>query len=222
MAYGSCVGSKFYEDGRVRAFHGNTVVADITPDCSAYNAMCTLRRMVLDAGLDDYYIQLPADSYHMTLIQGINDQNRGPDRWPPALALDATMKEADDYFTAAIERAVLPGKVRMKFSEVKATKSCILARLIPADESQEKLLRDFRDRAAREIGLFIPKHETYRFHISLAYTRVVPEGETAERLEALVAKMNDFLETQPEFLIGEPYIAYFRDMFAFSPERIER
>ncbi|MBR3837895.1 MAG: DUF1868 domain-containing protein [Clostridia bacterium] len=222
MTYGSCVGSKFYEDGRVRRFHGNTVVSDITPACSAYNAMCTLHKMVLEAGLDDYYIQLPADSYHMTLIQGINDENRGPNRWPPALPLDATMKDADDYFTAAIRRAVLPGKVRMKFHEVKATKSCVMAYLVPADEAEEKILRDFRDRAAREIGLFIPKHESYRFHISLAYTRVVPEGEAAERVAALVAKMNEYLAHQPEFFIGEPYIAYFRDMFAFSSQRIER
>ena len=219
MTYGRDIGKKFYEDGTVRRFVGNTVVADITPEVPAYGVMRRLNQMVEEAELTDYLILLPADSYHMTVIQGINDQSRGPDRWPPALPVTATMEEADAYFAAAINRAGLPGPARMKFSDIFAGSGCVLAQLDPADAEQEKILRDFRDRAATEIGLFIPNHRTYKFHISLAYIRVIPEGEAAQRLQELVQKMNAILAAEPPFLTTAPYIAYFNDMFAFSPKR---
>ncbi len=222
MTYGKTIGIRFYEDGSARRFDGNTVVADVTPEVPAYQVMRKLESMVLDAGFGDNYILLPADSYHMTVLQGINDQNRGPDRWPSALPLDATMEQADAYFADAVRRAGLPGPVRMRFQELTAGASCIVARLLPADESQEKILRDFRDRTAKELGHFIPGHETYRFHISLAYTRVVPEGEDAQRLAELKQECNALLAAQPPFETTAPYIAYFKDMLSYSHVPIPR
>ena len=216
MTYGKTIGVRFYEDGSVRRFSGNTVVADVTPELSAYPVMRRLETMFREAGLIDHYIMLPADSYHMTLFQGINDQNRGPDRWPAALPLDATMEQADEYFADAVRRAGLPGPVRMRFAELSAGATCVTARLEPADAAQEKLLRDFRDRAAAELGHRIPGHESYRFHISLAYTRIVPEGADAERLAALKQACTALLAAQPPFETTAPYIAYFNDMLAFS------
>ena len=39
MTYGSTIGEKFYEDGSVRRYPGNTIVADILPGCGAYDVM---------------------------------------------------------------------------------------------------------------------------------------------------------------------------------------
>ena len=205
-----------------RRFAGNTVVADITPEVPAYQVMRKLGTMVVDAGLRENYVFLPADSYHMTVIQGINDQNRGPNRWPSALPVDATMEQADAYFAAAVNRAGLPGPVRMRFEELHTGPSCVIAHLQPADETQEKILRDFRDRVADELGHRIPGHETYHFHISLAYTRVVPEGADAERLAALKEEVDALLAAQPPFETTAPYIAYFDNMLAFSHVPIPR
>ena len=222
MTYGKTIGIRFYEDGSARRFSGNTVVADVTPEVPAYPVMRKLEQMVLDAGFRENYILLPADSYHMTVSQGINDQNRGPDRWPAALPPDATMEQADAFFAAAVNRAGLPGPVLMRFDELYAGPTCVIAHLQPADETQEKILRDFRDRAAAELGLRIPGHETYRFHISLAYTRIVPEGADAERLAALKKEINALLAAQPPFETTAPYIAYFNDMLAYSHEPVPR
>ena len=41
-------------------------------------------------------------------------------------------------------------------------------------------------------------------------------------MEALVAKIDAFLAQQPAFETGVPYMAYFADMMAFSPDRMER
>ncbi len=222
MEYGATIGKKFYEDGRVRRYPGNTVVADILPGCKAYDVMVQLRQWVADAGLTDYLILMPEDSYHMTLLRGLNDQVRKEAYWPAALPKDAPMVKVDDYISAAIEKTGLPGPARMKFDSVSISKTCMLVRLKPADAEQYQILRQFRDRGAENIGVFLPKHETYFFHITLAYVRVVPEGEAARKLEQLKLQMDAFLAGQPEFCTAQPYMAYYDDMYRFHPERIPR
>ena len=219
MIYGSTIGKKFYEDGRVRTYPGNTVVADITPECPAYDVMTRLREMLLEANLEDHYILLPTDSYHMTVISGLNDQVRKDTHWPAQLPKTTPMSGVDAYISAAIARAGIPGPLRMKFDQVRVSDGCFIILLVPADETQEEIALGFRERAAEEIGFKLPNHEGYRFHISLAYTRVVPEGEAADRLEKLKADMNDLLANQPEFTTGAPYMAYYNDMYAFSTIR---
>ena len=222
MTYGSTIGKKFYEDGEVRRYPGNTVVADILPGNPAYEVMCKLRRLVLDMGMDSHIILLPEDSYHMTVLQGVNDQVRKPTHWPADLPLDAPMTQADDFVSAAFLKAGLPGAVRMRFDTINISKTACIIRLYPADEEQAKRLWDFRNRASENLGLRLPNHDTYRFHISLGYVRVIPEGEAAEKLEQLKAAINACIAEQPEFWTAEPYMAYYRDMHAFSPTRIPR
>ena len=222
MEYGATIGKKFYEDGSVRRYPGNTVVADILPGCKAYDVMVQLRQWVAEAGLTDHLILMPEDSFHMTLLRGVNDQVRHAPYWPEALPVDAPMTQVDDYITAAIEKAGLPGPVRMKFDSVGISKTCMLVRLKPADGEQDRILRQFRDRGAENIGMFLPGHDKYTFHITLAYVRIVPEGKTAEKLEQLKQRMDAFVASQPEFYTAQPYMAYYDDMLRFHPERIPR
>lgn len=222
MKYGSTIGQKFYEDGSVRRFPGNTVVADVVPGSSAFDTMCQLRQMVIDADFADHLILLPEDSYHITYISGVNDQQRIDTFWPDALSREATMVEADDYVTAAIESVGIPGPARMKFDTVGWGAGCCIIRLVPADESQRELLYGFREKAADALGVRRPNHEKYRFHISLGYTRIIPEGEAEGRKQALIKKMEEFMAQQPEFFTTQAYMAYYDDMYAFSPTRIPR
>lgn len=222
MEYGSTIGKKFYEDGSVRRYPGNTVVADILPGCKAYDVMSLLRQWVIDEGLDEYLILLPENSYHMTLFRGLNDQVRSDTNWPSVLPKDAPMTVVDDHVTAAVAKAGLPGPVRMKFDRVYLSKNCMIIHLQPADQEQNRILRQFRDRGAENVGVFFPKHDEYTFHISLAYVRIVPEGEAAEKMEQLVQRINAYIATQPEFYTAQPYMAYYDDMYYFSPTRIPR
>ena len=118
IEYGSQIGRKFEKDGSVRRYPGNTVIADVRPGCAAYDAMTHLRTIAREAGLEDTMILLPEDSYHMTVIRGLNDQVRTDAYWPAALAKDATMEQADDYVQRAFESAGMPGKIRMRFCGV--------------------------------------------------------------------------------------------------------
>lgn len=222
MQYGTTIGQKFYEDGSVRQFQGNTVVADVVPGSQAFETMCRLRQMVIDEGLDSHLILLPEDSYHITYISGFNDQQRIDGYWPESFSREATMEEADDFVTDAIASVGIPGPARMVFDNVGWGAGCCIIRLKPADEEQHRILYDFRDRAAAALGVRRPNHEKYRFHISLGYTRIVTEGEDEARRLALIEKMETLMKAQPAFLTTQAYMAYFDDMYAFSPTRIPR
>ncbi len=222
MKYGRDIGIKFFENGDVRTYPGNTVVADVTPECPAYDVMVSLHQMVIDYGLDSHQILLPKDSYHMTVIRGVNDQVRKDTHWPTDLAKDAPMTDVDDYITAAVTRVPMPQKMRMKFDEVILNEGDIKVLLLPADEEQDRILREYRDAVARSIGLFLPKHDEYRFHITLSYTRVIAEGEDAVRMEKMLEEMNRRIQGQPDIEITAPYMAYYNDMLAFSPVRLPR
>lgn len=221
--WGKEIGRKFFGDGRARRYPGNTVVADVIPGCPAYDIMVKFRRMVEGSPLKDHYILMPEDSYHMTVIRGLNDQVRSDDFWPKGLKKDLPMETVDDYVTAAIARAAIPEGVKMRFDSSRFGPTCILIRLVPADEEARNALLSFRDRAAREIGHRLPGHDDYKFHITLAYTRIVPttEEELAQK-EALQAAMDEMMREGIEFVTTKPYMAYYDDMLRFSPERLPR
>lgn len=220
--YGDQIGKKFETDGSARRYPGNTVIADVRPDCSAYDVMTHLRRMVLDAGFGDSLILLPEDSYHMTIIRGLNDQVRTDAYWPRALSKDASMSAVDDYVSCAIARTQLPGRIRMRFRGIRFNSEDFRVLLSPADDAQMQIIRSFRDAAADAIGLRLPGHDDYTCHITLAYTRIVPEGEAAEKLHALVHDMEAIVRAQPVFETTPPYMAYYNDMLAFSSSKPQR
>ena len=74
--YGEQIGKKFEPDGSPRWYPGNTVIAVVTAGSSGYAAMTRVREMALASGIGDTLILLPEDSYHMTVLRGLNDQVR--------------------------------------------------------------------------------------------------------------------------------------------------
>ena len=138
--FGSSIGKKFYEDGKIRRYPGNTVVADVTPGCSAYDVMTHLRQMVIDAGFDNELILLPEDSYHMTVFRGLNDQVRIDSHWPARLSKETPMEAVDDYISAAVASAGVPGPARMRFDKVNWSNNCCIICLVPADGAQKETL----------------------------------------------------------------------------------
>lgn len=220
--YGDQIGKKFETDGRARRYPGNTVIADVRPGCGAYDVMTRLRQMAIDAGFARSMILLPEDSYHMTVIRGLNDQVRTDAFWPAALAKNAPMTTADDYVSAAVASVEMPGPIRMKFRGVRVNSEDFRVLLSPADEEQMQIIRRFRDAVAEAIGLKLPGHDEYTCHITLAYTLTVPEGEEAEKLAELVREMEDYISHQSVFETTPPYMAYYDDMLAFSASRIQR
>ena len=207
MPYGSQIGKKFHRDGTAAAYPGNTVVSDATPETRAYQVMSECLTMLESAGLSELFIPLPKDSYHMTVIRGVNDLVREAAYWPAALPVDVPMTTADDYMTSAIGSVPNPGRMRMRFGEAKINAEDFRISMLPADDDQEQVLRHYRDQVADAIGLRLPGHAGYTFHITLAYTWQLPDEKQQEVIQHLKARMDALLAAQPVVELHPPHIA---------------
>ena len=222
MKYGAQIGFKFHENGTAACYPGNTVIADVRPGNPAYDVMAACLRMLREAELSDLFICLPEDSYHMTVIRGVNDRVRSKQYWPEALDEGAPMKEADAYMRAAVERVAGIGNIRMRFDCAAITAEDFRIRLTPADGAQAQVLERYRDAVADSVGLRLPGHDAYRYHITPAYTWRLPDEVQAERIGKLADRMNEMLKVQGEVLLDPPHFAWYRDMLSFSDRPIER
>ncbi|MEG0740772.1 MAG: DUF1868 domain-containing protein [Clostridia bacterium] len=222
MNDGKQIGAKFNADGTPRNYPGNTILADVTPGQRSYATMLYLRQALLSAGLAPLFILLPEDSFHMTVIRGMNDQVRTEAFWPPSLAKDAPMEQVDDALEKAFLAVAAPEKLTMRFSHVQINEEDFRVCLEPEDEQQWRKLRAYRDAIADHLGLRLAGHDAYTFHITQAYTWHLPSQAQSDALSAYAHSMNLYLAAQPAFMIGTPYAAFYRDMVQFYPHRIQR
>ena len=110
----------------------------------------------------------------------------------------------------------------MRFGEAKINAEDFRISMLPADDDQEQVLRHYRDQVADAIGLRLPGHDGYTFHITLAYTWQLPDEKQQEVIQHLKARMDALLAAQPVVELHPPHIAYYRDMLSFSEARIPR
>ena len=76
------VGSKFFPDGQVRAYPGNTVLCHVAGIPPLIERLDKLYGRLLDAEVAQIYTLLPPSSWHMTVFDGVCDGNRNGERWP--------------------------------------------------------------------------------------------------------------------------------------------
>ena len=220
--YGMQIGKKFAQDGSALLYPGNTVISDVCPGNPAYDVMSACRKLLLSSPLAARFIPLPESSYHTTIIRGVNHLVRTPDFWPAQMEKDTPFERMDDWFETAVASVQTPGPIAMRFCEARITAEDFRIALVPADDAQNALLRRYRDEVAAALGLKLPGHDAYTFHITLAYTLTLPEGEEAQTLDAIRAQMNALLAGQGAFTVDPPHAAFYRDMLDFYPNRISR
>lgn len=220
--WGEQIGSKFDRAGNALAYPGNTVITDLLEDNPAFSVMDKLREMLRNSPLSEHFILLPRESYHMTVIRGLNDLVRTNGYWPDKLPRDMPMREVDAYVARAVAVVPVPGELRMRFGHIMFDDADVRVRLFPVDEQQSRTLTRYRDAVADALGLRLPGHESYRYHLTLAYVlRTVAERDAAA-LAALQTAMDEVLGNGPGVCLDAPYMAYYHDMLAFYPQPITR
>ena len=216
------IGYKFNQDGTPRKYPGNTIIADVKSSNPAYPIIEKLRKELSAGILGKTFIFLPEDSYHVTIIRGMNDYVRESDYWPSALSLDVPMTEVDDYFVENAGKVDTPDQIHMRFEQIKIDDYDVRICLTPWDEEQDRILREYRDEVAEKIGLRLPGHDSYTYHITLAYVLCIPEGKCRREMEKKVEEINVFLANQDGFWLSSPQIRFYNDMLNFYTQRIPR
>jgi hypothetical protein len=219
----SDVGRKFYADGRVRPFAGNTIICHLPQQDAGFATFDTLLDIYRDLpahGFARKLAILPPSSYHMTLFGGANDQERKPGLWPADVPLDTPTSVCDTILGERLRGfkldCALPFRMRVIDAEPAPHPDPILVDLAPVDSAEERKLRSLRDRFAEVLKIRAPDHDRYAFHISIAYPiDWLTDQEQSEHAAARRRWRSVLKRKIPVVQLGAPEYCTFDDMFAF-------
>jgi hypothetical protein len=213
------VGHKFHADGSVRHFPGNTIICIADPAGQAYQDATWVQDELLKTPYSHKFAMLPPSSFHMTVFDLLCDAVRTPEKWSSKLALDAPLIQTDEFFIDAVQNVPAPDNFRMTFQHLNLGTNGLSLYLKPIDDAMNQLIRGYRDQLADATGVRQPNHDTYAFHLSLAYRILQTTDDEEAQLIALADRINARLsDSFGVFDTGQPMLTFFDDMFAFLPE----
>lgn len=210
------LGVRFDAEGRFLPEAGNTVVAQVVPGSPTEAALVALRRALQGMPLAGHFAFTDIASYHMTVFEGVTETRRKAGYWPADLALDIPIPEATATMLRRLAAWQPPPGFAMQVTEV----TPVGLRLAGATPEDEACVRDWRNRLSAAFGLRTAAHDSYGFHITMAYCRAgLPRGALADlraRMAVLTAAMQADL---PVLHLARPAFCTFADMNAFPPVR---
>ncbi|RVT93478.1 DUF1868 domain-containing protein [Sphingomonas crocodyli] len=217
------VGSKFYADGRVHPFAGNTVICHVPQQgehAACFDALLDIYREAPKHAFLRKVALLPPSSYHMTVFGGANDRPRLPKSWPADLSLDMPMAQCTEILTERLKTARIdcrvPIKMRVDPSQDPTNGAPLTLRLLPADAAEHSKLAELRRAIADATKIPLPAPDTYRFHISLGYFIAwLNAAEEASFITTFNRWAHELAAKSPVITLGAPEFCTFHDMFAF-------
>ncbi len=214
---------KFHPDGSVKPFAGNTVICHIPQQCHFRDGAVALHDALVQSAFAHKLGMLPTESYHMTIYPGANDQNRLHSSWPGDVAIDAPIEQCSSTMKERMQAAHFTGPFPLRVRiDVPGTmhygRACTL-RMMGADPGSERILRSLRDRLAEAYRYRAPDHDTYGFHVTIAYTMAdLSAAEMAVYRAILQQVLDRVTATTPVLELGLPEYCTFRDMYRFDTE----
>ncbi|RFU75845.1 rna ligase cyclic nucleotide phosphodiesterase [Trichoderma arundinaceum] len=213
--------AKFSSDGVVQRFPGNTTLCHVPADSPIQPGLNAVHASLSSHPVLSKLIHLlPKDSWHMTVVDGVRDTECEPGMWPPGMEkqpLEECTKEFSQRLRQLgpeLEKEGLAPPYKMRVRGFDPAVVGIGLEIEGATAEEEKRMRRLRDRLADILGFRAPNHETYGFHISMAYLMRHIDGENRELLNEVFAQHLPAL--QREFDLGPVEFCTFENMYAFA------
>jgi len=206
--------SKFNSEGKPLYFPGCTIICKILKNSELFDEISTIQLKYKDFNPNNAYTYLPPSSFHMTLFDCCNINTFNTSFWPK------DTKAKDDYKDIALElnekvkRYIFPDKFKLRLKKLFGGYSMILEGETAKDE---KMLRDCRNDLSKLLGIKFSNHETYSFHITLAYIlRELNEQEVRNLFMINNQLCNEFKKKFPIIEIQKPELCIFENMYQFD------
>lgn len=218
MRYTATVGQKFNADGTIRPFPGNTILCMIPATSATYERVVWLQQNFAAQPFAHHFALLPPSSFHMTVIDLVCEAVRDPAYWSRYLESQVPLAEVDAFFSRVLKAVHPPSTVRMKYNGI-STGGGVRMDVVPEDKETFQALWAYREVVAIATGVRLPTHDSYGFHISLAYRLIEPEPGEAEAIAKWVREVDSVLQhTFGIYDTGQPTLSFFDDMGRFVSE----
>lgn len=213
---------KFNPDGRPRAFAGNTIVCHLPQQSRFRDAVTALGDALRSSSFAGKLAVLPSDSYHVTILGGLNDQDRARYGWPSDLPFNAPIAECNRIIGERIARFRMHSELPIRFCVDKektvAPQRASGLQLVPADAKEKLKLHMLRDQMSTEVYRYrAADHETFGFHVSLAYQMSGFTAEERQEYQSQLARhLPAIIAAAPVIEFGVPEFCTFGDMYRFE------
>jgi hypothetical protein len=155
----------------------------------------------------------------MTIFDGVREEECEPGMWPEGKEKQSLAESTPEFarrlrqLGLELEHEGLAPPYRMR---VRGLDDCVVGvglEIEGATVEEERRMRKLRDRLADTLGFKAPNHESYCFHISMAYLLRHLEGEERQELYKVLGQ--HLLGLQQEFELGAVEFCTFENMYAF-------
>jgi hypothetical protein len=219
---------KFNPDGSVRPFAGNTVICHLPQQSRFHDAVASVGDALRSSSFAPKIAVLPSDSYHVTILGGPNDQDRSRYGWPSDIPINGPISECNHIIGERIARFRMHAELPLRFcldqEKTLAPQRASGLQLMPADTNEKLKLRTLRDRMAAEVFRYrAPDHDTFGFHISLAYqTGRFTDEERREYRDLLRQHLLTIGAATSIIELGVPEFSTFANMYRFEVQTLLR
>src|ERR1019366_588199 len=86
---------KFNPDGSRRPFAGNTVICHLPQQSQVRDTVTAIGDALRSSSFAPKLAILPSDSYHATILGGVNDADRNQSEWPEGVPIKASIAECN-------------------------------------------------------------------------------------------------------------------------------
>lgn len=192
---------------------GNTIVCHLDHTAPAASAVLKARERMQALPEADCLLFTPAESLHMTLIEGVIETRRTADAWPADIAKDASIETVTEYLLPRFKAFSPPQPFRVKASGMRAPGLFLEG----ATRQDEATMRAWRDALTEPFGYRRTTHESYRFHMTFAYVRRWIPNDLRQHWETeLHAILSELVEAAPIIPLTPPAFCRFADMTWFE------
>jgi hypothetical protein len=207
------LGTRYNAEGAFLPEPGNTVVCHLVAGSASQRAVVEVRERMLSMPDSGKLTFTPPSSLHMTLFQGIIEYRRALPHWPLDIPHDTSIDEMTRLYLDRLRQFGGLGSFKIKAIDVTPVGLTVTG----ATSEDKAVIKNWRDALAVPFGYRHPDHDTYVFHITLAYPVDWLADDRLPAWQKLLDECLLYLErTAPIIEIHPPAFCSFKDMNHFE------
>lgn len=219
--YPAGIPAKFSPEGVVQRFPGNTTLCHVPANSPLLPGLRAVYAALSSHPVLSKHIHLlPPASWHMTVVDGVREGECEPGMWPTGKEKQPLAKSTEEFaqnlrlLGLKLEEEGLAPPYRMRIRGFDPAVVGIGLELEGATAEEEQRMRRLRDRIAGLFGFRAPNHETYVFHLSMAYLLRHIDGKERDQLNRLFAEHLPVVQMELE--LGAVEFCTFENMYSFA------
>ncbi|RJT40431.1 DUF1868 domain-containing protein [Mesorhizobium waimense] len=207
------LGTRYDRSGNFLFEPGNTVVSHLVGGSPSEAVVIEVRERMRGMPDADRLAFTPISSLHMTLFQGIIEYRRRLPYWPQDVPLDTSIDHMTHLYLERLQGFEPCPPLRIRTIGITPNGLTVAG----ATAEDERILSAWRDALAVPFGYRHPDHDTYVFHITIAYQIRRLADERAPAWQDLFDDCLSLFEREaPVIELRPPAFCSFKDMNHFE------